>query len=131
MNHINFARELKEIIDGMIQNSLKSLDNTYMAIVQSVHDDGSVDVCLPDDPKTPIKNVMNVTKYKLAIGDSVMIYARRSRLSDSFVINKNGGTIKDVPKNTNETVVNNYYSEEVQSSSLGEIAIKNGILFLP
>lgn len=131
MSDINFARLFKDEIEHIIQINLQDLDNTYMAIVKSVHDDGSIDVCLPEDPTNIITRVMNTSKYNLTIGDSVMLYARRNRLSDSFVINKNGGTIKDVPKNTNETVVNNYYSEEVQSSSLGEIAIKNGILFLP
>lgn len=75
---------IKEIVDQKIQN----LDQTSLGIVDSVNEDGTVNVFILPDMNKLISGIHNESKYELKNKDVVLIFKIKNRLQNAFIITK-------------------------------------------
>ena len=112
---------IKTIVEDTIKKSIK-LDS---AIIESVNEDGTVDIYFPPDIDKVFTRISNQTPYNLQIGDNVEVLLKNGSYSNCWVVAKHSAEkIQDIPKNLNAsiTIAQNKISElEGQITQLKKI----------
>ena len=80
----NFLGITREIIEQQIRD--RSTD--AVCEIESVNEDGTLNVFVLPDKQTILKNIINESRYNFKRGDSALLYKVHNRLSDSFVVAK-------------------------------------------
>ena len=80
----NFLGITREIIEQQIRD--RSTD--AVCEIESVNEDGTLNVFILPDKETILKNIINESRYNFKRGDNALLYKIHNRLSDSFVIAK-------------------------------------------
>ena len=80
----NFLGITREIIEQQIRD--RSTD--AVCEIESVNEDGTLNVFVLPDKQTILKNVINESRYNFKRGDNALLYKIHNRLSDSFVVAK-------------------------------------------
>lgn len=88
MDQFKDAAGLVEIIRDIIDTKLSQIDKTVTCLVQSVNEDGTLNVSILPDTKTTLQNIINESKYTFVPGDYALLYMIHNRPSNSFVICK-------------------------------------------
>ena len=82
-------KSLMQLIQSMIDESLRSQNSITSGIVDEVHSDGSVDLHIPPD-RTIFTNIPNQSPFLLEIGDNVKLIKENGRASNMWIIAKCG-----------------------------------------
>ena len=80
----NFLGITREIIEQQIRD--RSTD--AVCEIESVNEDGTLNVFVLPDKQTILKNIINESRYNFKRGDNALLYKIHNRLSDSFVVAK-------------------------------------------
>lgn len=87
---------IKTIVEDVIKRSIK-LDS---AIVESVNENGTVNIYFPPDADKVFTRISNQTPYNLVVGDNVEVLLKNGSYSNCWVVAKhNAGKIQDIPDN--------------------------------
>ena len=84
INPKGFVQIAREIVDQ--QNANRS--NDAVCEIESVNEDGTLNVYVLPDRTNVITNIINESRYNFRKGDNALLYLIRNRLSDSFVVAK-------------------------------------------
>lgn len=84
------AECLVNLIKKLIKENQEEQDQTILCLVDSVNPDNTLDLYVLSDINTKITNVINESNYIIRSGDEVVLYKRKNKLSDCFVIAKVG-----------------------------------------
>ena len=84
INPKGFVQIAREIVDQ--QNANRS--NDAVCEIESVNEDGTLNVYVLPDKTNVITNIINESRYNFKKGDNALLYLIRNRLSDSFVVAK-------------------------------------------
>lgn len=76
------------LIQELINQSLDKMDQTSLCIVQSVNNDGSLNIYFLSDKNTIVYNIINASKYTFAPGDGAILYKIKNQVGNAFVIAK-------------------------------------------
>lgn len=82
------ANELVDVIREVIRQEINRLDSTILCQVQAIKGDDHYDVSIVPDDKTYLRNVVNMTKFDLSVGDYVYVYKIKNQLSNCFICYK-------------------------------------------
>ena len=89
------VNELVDIIRDIVRQEIAGLDTTVLCQVKSKKGEDHYDVTIVPDDKTIVRNVVNMTKFDLEVGDYVYVFKINNQLSNSFICYKvtpyNGG----------------------------------------
>lgn len=86
------AQDFVSLIRNMVREEINKLDKVTPAIVVSYSQQTEkADITLLTDDKTIIRGIENFSKFVLYPGDTVYVYLIQNRLSDSFIIGRQGG----------------------------------------
>lgn len=89
------VNDLVDIIRDIIRQEIAGLDSTVLCQIKSKKGENHYDVTIVPDDKTVVRNVVNMTKFDLEVGDYVYIFKIKNQLSNSFIFYKvtpyNGG----------------------------------------
>lgn len=82
----NNAEGLVNLIREIVRDETQKLDKTVPCLVDSVLDDGNVNVLILPDLDTVISNVSNPNGVKCKKGDMVLLYKIRNQINNSFIL---------------------------------------------
>ena len=82
------ANELVDIIRNVIQQELSKIDSTILCQIKQQKDADHYDVVIVPDEEISLRNVVNMTKFDLQVGDYVYVYKIRNQLSNCFICYK-------------------------------------------
>lgn len=82
------AEQLVSLIREIVNEALGDRDTTTFCVVDTVNNDGTVDVYIPPDETIRIKQVRNASPFTLKPGDIAVLYKIRNKLNNSFIISK-------------------------------------------
>ena len=68
------AEQLIDLIREIVREEVKKQDNTVPCIVDSVNDDGTVNLCILPDLDTVINRILNPNHIDCREGDTVLLY---------------------------------------------------------
>lgn len=117
----NFLGLTREIIEQQIRD--RSTD--AVCEIESVNEDGTLNVYILPDRQTVVRNIINESRYNFRRGDSALLYKIRNRLSDSFIIAKfnpkqeDSGISEKSVQNLINNALQNYQGVSGGSSSGG------------
>ena len=74
---------------------MANIDKTVTCLVQTVNDDGTLNVSILPDTTTVLKNIINESKYTFEQGDYAVMYMIGGRPSNSFIICRYDSKAKD------------------------------------
>lgn len=82
----NNAEQLVNLIREIVRDETQKLDKTVPCLVDSIMDNGNVNVLILPDLDTVIPNVSNPNGIKCEKGDMVLLYKIRNQINNSFVL---------------------------------------------
>lgn len=82
------AKDFLSVIRDIIEQQIKDLSTDAVCEIESVNEDGTLNVFVLPDKQTILKNIINESRYNFKRGDNALLYKIHNRLSDSFVIAK-------------------------------------------
>lgn len=84
------ANQLVNLIREIVREEVAKLDRTSIGRINSVNNDGTVNLVVLPDTNTQVNNVLNGTAQTLKSGDLVVLYKINNNISNAFVITKYG-----------------------------------------
>lgn len=84
------ANQLVNLIREIVREEVAKLDKTSIGRINSVNNDGTVNLVVLPDTNTQVNNVLNGTAQTLKSGDLVVLYKINNNISNAFVITKYG-----------------------------------------
>lgn len=82
------ANELVDVIREVIKQELSKTDSTILCQIKAKKDDDHYDVSIVPDDQTLLRNVTNMTKFDLEVGDYVYVYKIKNQLNNCFICYK-------------------------------------------
>ncbi len=82
------SNALVSLIREIIQDEIKDKDAAEICMVQSINDNGTLNIRLLSDMDTIIENISNNSAYKFETNDLAVLYKIKNNLSNSFVFSK-------------------------------------------
>ena len=82
------AKDFLSVIRDIIEQQIKNLSTDAVCEIESVNEDGTLNVFVLPDKQTILKNIINESRYNFKRGDNALLYKVHNRLSDSFVVAK-------------------------------------------
>lgn len=82
------AKEFVNVVRRVIGQELNKTDKTYVAVVEGLNSDGTLNLYIPPDRETVFNNIINESKFVFREGDSAVLYAIKGELSNAFVVAK-------------------------------------------
>ena len=82
------AKDFLSVIRDIIEQQIKDLSTDAVCEIESVNEDGTLNVFVLPDKQTILKNIINESRYNFKRGDNALLYKVHNRLSDSFVVAK-------------------------------------------
>ena len=92
------AEDFVVIMRQMVKEEINKMDRVVpCSIVYYRVSTDTADIVLLSDNKTIVYGIHNFSKFKFNSGDVAYLYLIQNRLSDSFIIGKQGGYISSPP----------------------------------
>lgn len=89
---MNSAQDFVTIMRQMIREEVNRMDRVVPCSIITYHSaNDTADITLLSDEQTVIYGIHNFSKFKFNVGDIAYLYLIQNRLSDSFIIGKQGG----------------------------------------
>lgn len=107
MRDVADAAGLVDIIRDIVDQKLNERDQTVTCMVESVNENGTLNVFVLPDMQTVVSNIINESRYDFKPGDYALLYLIKGRASNSFVVCKYN------PKQRDE----GWYSSSIASSA--------------
>lgn len=79
------ADNMVDIIRGIVREEINKTDSTILCQVKNIRSDNSADMIPVSDRSLILKNIPNMTKFSLSVGDYVYLYKINNQLDNSFV----------------------------------------------
>ena len=82
------AKDFLSVTRDIIEQQIRDRSTDAVCEIESVNEDGTLNVFVLPDKQTILKNIINESRYNFKRGDNALLYKIHNRLSDSFVIAK-------------------------------------------
>ena len=82
------AKDFLNVTRDIIEQQIRDRSTDAVCEIESVNEDGTLNVFVLPDKQTILKNIINESRYNFKRGDSALLYKVHNRLSDSFVVAK-------------------------------------------
>lgn len=82
------AKDFLSVTRDIIEQQIRDRSTDAVCEIESVNDDGTLNVFVLPDKQTILRNIINESRYNFKRGDSALLYKIHNRLSDSFVVAK-------------------------------------------
>ena len=82
------VKKFLEISRDIVEQQIKDRSTDAICEIDSVNEDGTLNVFILPDRQTILKNIINESRYSFKRGDNALLYKIHNRLSDSFIIAK-------------------------------------------
>ena len=82
------AKDFLSVTRDIIEQQIRNRSTDAVCEIESVNEDGTLNVFVLPDKQTILKNIINESRYNFKRGDSALLYKVHNRLSDSFVVAK-------------------------------------------
>ena len=82
------AKDFLSVTRDIIEQQIRDRSTDAVCEIESVNEDGTLNVFILPDKQTILKNVINESRYNFKRGDNALLYKIHNRLSDSFVVAK-------------------------------------------
>ena len=123
------AKDFLSVIRDIIEQQIKDLSTDAVCEIESVNEDGTLNVFVLPDKQTILKNIINESRYNFKRGDNALLYKVHNRLSDSFVVAKFRPKQEDA--GISEKSVQNLIDNALQNYQGGSGGGPGGIQGLP
>ena len=87
-NHMMDAKDFLSVARDIIEQQIRNRSTDAVCEIESVNEDGTLNVFVLPDKQTILKNIINESRYNFKRGDNALLYKIHNRLSDSFVVAK-------------------------------------------
>lgn len=98
------SNQLVTLIRDVAREETQKIDRSVICRVDSVNIDGTVNLYLPSDSTTPLKNIHNNSGYEFTNGDYAVLYKIGNSLNNAFIISKVTSKPIEIPKSVNTVV---------------------------
>ena len=82
------AKDFLSVTRDIIEQQIRDRSTDAVCEIDSVNEDGTLNVFVLPDKQTILKNIINESRYNFKRGDNALLYKIHNRLSDSFVVAK-------------------------------------------
>lgn len=82
------AKDFLSVTRDIIEQQIRDRSTDAVCEIESVNEDGTLNVFVLPDRQTILKNIINESRYNFKRGDNALLYKIHNRLSDSFVVAK-------------------------------------------
>lgn len=82
------AKDFLNVTRDIIEQQIRDRSTDAVCEIESINEDGTLNVFVLPDKQTILKNIINESRYNFKRGDNALLYKIHNRLSDSFVIAK-------------------------------------------
>ena len=82
------AKDFLSVTRDIIEQQIRDRSTDAVCEIESVNEDGTLNVFVLPDKQTILKNIINESRYNFKRGDNALLYKIHNRLSDSFVVAK-------------------------------------------
>lgn len=82
------VKDFLSVTRDIIEQQIRDRSTDAVCEVESVNEDGTLNVFVLPDKQTILKNIINESRYNFKRGDNALLYKIHNRLSDSFVVAK-------------------------------------------
>ena len=82
------AKDFLSVTRDIIEQQIRDRSTDAVCEIESVNEDGTLNVFVLPDKQTILKNIINESRYNFRRGDNALLYKIHNRLSDSFVVAK-------------------------------------------
>ena len=83
--------DVRAIVDAtktIVKQQINKMSTDAVCEIESVNDDGTLNVFVLPDRNNILKNIINESKYNFQKGDNALLYLIRNNLSNSFIVAK-------------------------------------------
>lgn len=87
-NHMIDVKDFLSVTRDIIEQQIRDRSTDAVCEIESVNEDGTLNVFVLPDKQTILKNIINESRYNFKRGDNALLYKIHNRLSDSFVVAK-------------------------------------------
>ena len=82
------AKDFLSVTRDIIEQQIRDRSTDAVCEIESVNEDGTLNIFVLPDKQTILKNIINESRYNFKRGDNALLYKIHNRLSDSFVVAK-------------------------------------------
>lgn len=82
------AKDFLSVTRDIIEQQIRDRSTDAVCEIESVNEDGTLNVFVLPDKQTILRNIINESRYNFKRGDNALLYKIHNRLSDSFVVAK-------------------------------------------
>ena len=82
------AKSFVDVIRDAVRQELSDRDSTAVCVVESVNENGTLNLYVLPDRQKIVRNIVNQCRYNFNPGDTALLYLINNRLSNSFVVAK-------------------------------------------
>ena len=82
------AKSFLTVMRKMVEQQTDTMSSDAVCEIESVNEDGTLNIYVLPDRETVVRNVINESRYNFRRGDNALLYKIHNRLSDSFIIAK-------------------------------------------
>ena len=82
------AKDFLNVTRDIIEQQIRDRSTDAICEIESVNEDGTLNIFVLPDKQTILKNIINESRYNFKRGDNALLYKIHNRLSDSFVVAK-------------------------------------------
>ena len=82
------AKDFLNVTRYIIEQQIRDRSTDAVCEIESINEDGTLNVFVLPDKQTILKNIINESRYNFRRGDNALLYKIHNRLSDSFVVAK-------------------------------------------
>ena len=91
------AKSFLTVMRKMVEQQTDTMSSDVVCEIESVNEDGTLNIYILPDRETVVRNVINESRYNFRRGDNALLYKIHNRLSDSFIIAKFRPSLTDDP----------------------------------
>ena len=82
------VKDFLSVTRDIIEQQIRDRSTDAVCEIESVNEDGTLNIFVLPDKQTILKNIINESRYNFKRGDNALLYKIHNRLSDSFVVAK-------------------------------------------
>lgn len=100
------AKSFLTVMRKMVEQQTDTMSSDVVCEIESVNEDGTLNIYILPDRETVVRNVINESRYNFRRGDNALLYKIHNKLSDSFIIAKFRPSLMDDPSSTQASTQN-------------------------
>ena len=100
------AKSFLTVMRKMVEQQTDTMSSDVVCEIESVNEDGTLNIYVLPDRETVVRNVINESRYNFRRGDNALLYKIHNRLSDSFIIAKFRPSLMDDPSSAQASTQN-------------------------